>query len=240
MPSTPHRPAAGRDPTATLRRGHREHHDRLPGAPAPERRPMAVLRRTLAWAAILVLAVAVVGASSASLVAGRPGLVGALIGAVMAGVFLGVTAAQHPRREPLDLADYSTRSSSPWCSARWFAEVRAVHRGRDGARASSRGCNLVVAVRHVIVGVLGSLVIDCSSSRARAWLRQRRRRSLPERRLERCPVRPSGRSDATSRAPCIAVIRSSLVDRSSRATPCHGMPPHRRRLSAPHRFASLA
>lgn len=52
-----------------------------------------VMRRALAGGALLALAVAVVGGPIGYAVAGGPGLVGALLGAVMAFVFLGATAA---------------------------------------------------------------------------------------------------------------------------------------------------
>jgi hypothetical protein len=53
----------------------------------------AVMRRALVGGAILALGLAVVGAPIGWAVAGVPGLIGALLGAVMAFVFLGTTAA---------------------------------------------------------------------------------------------------------------------------------------------------
>jgi hypothetical protein len=52
-----------------------------------------VMRRALAGGALLAVAVAVVGGPIGYAVAGGPGLVGALLGALMAFVFLGATAA---------------------------------------------------------------------------------------------------------------------------------------------------
>ena len=53
----------------------------------------AVMRRALAGGAVLAVAVAVIGCPIGYAVAGGPGLVGALLGAAMAFVFLGATAA---------------------------------------------------------------------------------------------------------------------------------------------------
>ncbi|BDZ44216.1 hypothetical protein [Naasia aerilata] len=52
-----------------------------------------VMRRALAGGALLAVAVAVVGGPIGWAVAGGPGLIGALLGALMAFVFLGATAA---------------------------------------------------------------------------------------------------------------------------------------------------
>jgi fructose-specific phosphotransferase system IIC component len=52
-----------------------------------------VMRRALAGGALLAVAVAVIGGPIGYAVAGVPGLVGALLGALMAFVFLGATAA---------------------------------------------------------------------------------------------------------------------------------------------------
>ncbi|WP_210508674.1 hypothetical protein [Naasia sp. SYSU D00057] len=52
----------------------------------------AVMRRALVGGGILAVAVAVVGAPIGYAVSGGPGLVGALLGAAMAFVFLGATA----------------------------------------------------------------------------------------------------------------------------------------------------
>ena len=52
-----------------------------------------VLRRALLGGGLLAVAVAVVGGPIGYLVSGGPGLVGALLGAAMAFVFLGTTAA---------------------------------------------------------------------------------------------------------------------------------------------------
>jgi hypothetical protein len=52
-----------------------------------------ILKRILAYGGILALAIAVIGSGIGLIVAGGVGLVSALIGTVMAVVFLGVTAA---------------------------------------------------------------------------------------------------------------------------------------------------
>ncbi len=52
-----------------------------------------ILKRILAYGGLLALAIAVVGSIVGSIVAGGVGLVSALIGTVMAVVFLGITAA---------------------------------------------------------------------------------------------------------------------------------------------------
>ena len=51
-----------------------------------------VFRRILVWAALLAVGLAVVGGVVGLLVAGTPGLVGGLLGAVLSVVFLGLTA----------------------------------------------------------------------------------------------------------------------------------------------------
>ena len=52
-----------------------------------------ILKRILAYGGILALAIAVIGSGIGLIVAGGVGLVSALIGTVMAVVFLGITAA---------------------------------------------------------------------------------------------------------------------------------------------------
>ena len=52
-----------------------------------------ILKRILAYGGILAIAIAVVGSVIGLIVAGGVGLVSALIGTVMAVVFLGITAA---------------------------------------------------------------------------------------------------------------------------------------------------
>lgn len=51
-----------------------------------------ILTRALRYGAVVALAVAVVAAVAGWFVSGAPGLVGGLVGAVVAGVFLGLTA----------------------------------------------------------------------------------------------------------------------------------------------------
>lgn len=52
-----------------------------------------IFKRILAYGGILALTIAVIGSAVGLIVAGRVGLVSALIGTVMAVVFLGITAA---------------------------------------------------------------------------------------------------------------------------------------------------
>jgi hypothetical protein len=63
--------------------------------PAADRTPTSnpVLRRALAWGGLLAAIILVVSAVLGLVVAGVPGLLGALIGTLMAVVFMGITAA---------------------------------------------------------------------------------------------------------------------------------------------------
>jgi hypothetical protein len=63
--------------------------------PAADRTPTSnpVLRRALAWGGLLAAVILVVSAVLGLVFAGVPGLLGALIGTLMAVVFMGITAA---------------------------------------------------------------------------------------------------------------------------------------------------
>lgn len=67
----------------------------MTATPPPANQPTSVpiLRRILIYGAALALGIAVVGAIVGGIVAGWPGVISALVGTVMAVLFMGITAA---------------------------------------------------------------------------------------------------------------------------------------------------
>jgi hypothetical protein len=118
-----------------------------------------VFRRILVQGAVLAVALAVVGGIVGLLVAGTPGLVGGLIGAVMSVVFLGLTAAsvlvaiRLSKGQMISGAFFGTIMGTFLVKFVLFIVVLVALKGRDWV-------NTPVLAVAIIVGVIGSLVID--------------------------------------------------------------------------------
>jgi hypothetical protein len=120
-----------------------------------------IFRRILWQGAVLVVALAIVGGVVGLLVAGSPGLVGGLIGAVMSVVFLGLTAAsvlvglRLSHGQMISGAFFGTVMGTFLVKFILFVVVLVSLKGQPWVDARVLG----VAI---IVGVIGSLVIDVS------------------------------------------------------------------------------
>jgi len=126
-----------------------------------------VFRRILLQGAVLALALAVVGGAVGFAVAAGPGLVGGLVGAVMSVVFLGLTAAsvlvalRVSKGQMISGAFFGIVMGTWLLKFVLFIVILVLLKDRDWVNAP------VMAVA-IIVGVVGSLVIDVASvARAR-------------------------------------------------------------------------
>ena len=120
-----------------------------------------IFRRILWQGVVLVVALAIVGGVVGLLVAADPGLVGGLIGAVMSVVFLGLTAAsvlvglRLSHGQMISGAFFGTVMGTFLVKFILFIVVLVALKGQPWVDAKVLG----VAI---IVGVVGSLVIDVS------------------------------------------------------------------------------
>jgi hypothetical protein len=120
-----------------------------------------VFRRILLQGAVLAVALAVVGGVVGLLVAGGPGLAGGLIGAVMSVVFCGLTAVsvllaiRFSHGQMISGAFFGTIMGTFLVKFVLFIVVLVSLKDRDWVSTP------VLAVA-IIVGVVGSLVIDVS------------------------------------------------------------------------------
>ncbi|PZE28865.1 MULTISPECIES: hypothetical protein [unclassified Curtobacterium] len=126
-----------------------------------------VFRRILVQGAVLAVVLAVVGGVVGLLVAGGPGLAGGLVGAVMSVVFLGLTAAsvlvalRVSRGQMISGAFFGIVMGTWLVKFILFVVILAVLRDQDWV-------DRVVMAIAIIVGIVGSLVIDVSAvARAR-------------------------------------------------------------------------
>jgi hypothetical protein len=120
-----------------------------------------IFRRILIQGAVLAVGLAVVGGLVGWFVSGAPGLVGGLIGAVMSVVFLGLTAAsiliglRFSHGQMISGAFFGTVMGTFLVKFVLFIVVLVALRGQDWVDGK------VMAIA-IIVGVVGSLVIDMS------------------------------------------------------------------------------
>ncbi|MCJ1713784.1 hypothetical protein ACLBWP_00270 [Microbacterium sp. M1A1_1b] len=118
-----------------------------------------IFRRILVQGAVLALALAVVGGVVGFLVAGGPGLTGGLIGAVMSVVFCGLTAVsvllaiRFSGGQMISGAFFGTIMGMFLVKFVLFIVVLVLLKDRDWVSTP------VLAIA-IIVGVIGSLVID--------------------------------------------------------------------------------
>lgn len=118
-----------------------------------------VFRRILVQGAVFVIALAVVAGVVGFLVAGGPGLVGGLIGAVMSVVFLALTAVsvlvaiRLSRGQMISGAFFGTIMGTFVVKSILFIVVLVLLKGQPWV-------NTPVLAVAIIAGVIGSLVID--------------------------------------------------------------------------------
>jgi hypothetical protein len=121
-----------------------------------------VFRRILVQGTILAVALAVIGGLVGLLVAGTPGLLGGLIGAVMSVVFLGLTAAsvlvglRVAKGQMISGAFFGIVMGTWLVKFILFIVILVLLKDRDWVSTP------VMAIA-IIVGVVGSLVIDVSA-----------------------------------------------------------------------------
>jgi hypothetical protein len=120
---------------------------------------MPIMKRILAYGAVLGLAIAVVGSIVGYLIDGTTGLVSALIGAVMAVVFLAVTALSILIANRIANSDFLNplffiTVLGGWLLKFVFFLVMLI------LLKDQPWINNVVLLLTVIVGIVGSLVVD--------------------------------------------------------------------------------
>lgn len=126
-------------------------------SPATPRRPPAsvpVLRRTLVIGGIFVLALAVVSTVVGGFAAGGEGAIGSLLGAIVGGVMVLLTAASILVANRLDIGGFFAVVLGTWL-AKFVLFVIAALVLRDQPWLNSTAMFVTI-----IVAVLGSLVID--------------------------------------------------------------------------------
>ncbi len=127
----------------------------------PDRTPTSnpVLRRALVWGAVLAAVIAVVGGVIGFAVAGVEGLVSALLGTLMAVVFMGITAASILLANRFAGSDIFVGAFFGIVLGGWllkfviFIILMVLLRGADWI-------DPVVVFLSIVAGVIGSLVVD--------------------------------------------------------------------------------
>lgn len=118
-----------------------------------------VLRKALAWGALLATVVLVVSALLGFLFAGREGLIGALIGTLMAVVFMGITAASILLANRFASSDVFVGAFFGIVLGGWLLKfivfIVLVVLLRDAA-----WLNPTVLFLSLVAGVIASLVVD--------------------------------------------------------------------------------
>ena len=120
---------------------------------------MPVLKNTILFGGLLAIAIAVVGSIIGYLVDGSVGLVSALIGAAMAFVFLGVTAGSILLANRIAKSDFLNPLFFITVLGGWLLKF-AVFLVLLFVLKDQPWINNVVLLLTVIVGVVGSLVVD--------------------------------------------------------------------------------
>jgi len=120
---------------------------------------MPVLKNTILFGGLLAVAIAIVGGVVGLLVDGSVGLVSALIGAAMAFVFLGVTAGSILLANRIANSDFLNPLFFITVLGGWLLKF-AVFLVLLFILKDQPWINNVVLLLTVIVGVVGSLVVD--------------------------------------------------------------------------------
>jgi hypothetical protein len=120
---------------------------------------MPVLKNTILFGGLLAVAIAVVGSIVGFLVDGSTGLVSALIGAAMAFVFLGVTAGSILLANRIANSDFLNPLFFITVLGGWLLKF-AVFLVLLFILKDQPWINNVVLLLTVIVGVVGSLIVD--------------------------------------------------------------------------------
>ena len=115
---------------------------------------LPVLRRALVFGAVFSAVLAVAGGIVGLLVSGTPGLVSALIGAAMAGVFLGITAASILVASKFDILAFFAIVLGSWLLKFVVFIVLAV------LLRDQPWIDPTVMFVTLVVGVIGTLAID--------------------------------------------------------------------------------
>jgi hypothetical protein len=125
-----------------------------PATPRPQPASVPVLRRALRIGGLFVLVLAVAGSLVGALAAGAEGAVGALLGAIVGGVMVLLTAASILVANRLDIGGFFAVVLGTWL-AKFVLFVIAALVLRDQPWLDSTAMFVTI-----IVAVLGSLVID--------------------------------------------------------------------------------
>ncbi|WP_411699908.1 hypothetical protein [Conyzicola sp.] len=120
---------------------------------------MPILKNTILFGGLLAVAIALVGSIIGYLVDGSVGLVSALIGAAMAFVFLGVTAGSILLANRIAHSDFLNPLFFVTVLGGWLLKF-AVFLVLLFVLKDQPWINNVVLLLTVIVGVVGSLVVD--------------------------------------------------------------------------------
>ncbi|AZZ49177.1 hypothetical protein C5C31_01205 [Rathayibacter rathayi] len=125
-----------------------------PATPRPQPASVPVLRRALVVGGLFVLALAVLGTVVGGIAAGREGAVGALLGAIVGGVMVLLTAASILVANRLDIGGFFAVVLGTWLAKFVLFVIAAlVLRGQPWLDSTAMFVTIIVAV-------LGSLVID--------------------------------------------------------------------------------
>ncbi|PPG99181.1 hypothetical protein C5C00_01165 [Rathayibacter rathayi] len=125
-----------------------------PATPRPQPASVPVLRRALVVGGLFVLALAVLGTVGGGIAAGREGAVGALLGAIVGGVMVLLTAASILVANRLDIGGFFAVVLGTWLAKFVLFVIAAlVLRGQPWLDSTAMFVTIIVAV-------LGSLVID--------------------------------------------------------------------------------
>ncbi|KZX22245.1 hypothetical protein [Rathayibacter tanaceti] len=125
-----------------------------PASPRPQPASVPVLRRTIAVGGFFVLALAILGTVVGGITAGGEGAIGALLGAIVGGVMVLLTAASILVANRLDIGGFFAVVLGTWL-AKFVLFVIAALVLRDQPWLNSTAMFVTI-----IVAVLGSLVID--------------------------------------------------------------------------------
>ncbi|WP_308468247.1 hypothetical protein [Rathayibacter soli] len=134
-----------------------------PSQPAPNSRTVPtsnpVLKRALKYGALLALAIAVVMGVIGAIVAGGPGVVGALIGTAMALVFTGITAASILLANRFTGTDLFVGAFFGIVLGSWLIKF-VVFIVLSIALKGQPWVNPLILFISIVAGVVGSLVVD--------------------------------------------------------------------------------
>ncbi len=118
-----------------------------------------LLKRALIYGALLAAAIAVVGSLIGFLVDGVPGLLGALVGAGMTAIFLGLTAATILLASRVSKGELFSPAFFGIVMGGWLLKL-VVFLGIVLLLANQDFLNPVVMFFTIVVAVLGSLAVD--------------------------------------------------------------------------------